>query len=228
MDAEHVNSIIDEALSVLLEAHGFPTVSYRGWLAVANGLPGFRATFAPRDDLHSSLSQVDFEIAAGIDSIIVESFAAPGETAERVAQVAIEKFASSSLHVILAGLCGDDRHAEQVEIERWTGSDGTSWRVYIGGWQLFGYNGAVMPPSTAVFDVVEALAKHHLRSDRDLHWCRVFDGNFSGARVVEALWNNEPWDRAKSQLEATDWEVAIGQTSRCFVLFRKEEAAPVG
>jgi hypothetical protein len=228
MNVDRINTILEEALSALLQAHGFPPFFYRGWLAAREGLPGFRASFDPRDDLHPSVCQVNFEIFTGRDGIITESFAALCETPEGVAEAAVKKFAESTLHAVLAGLCGDRAHAEQVETELWPGDDGSSWRVYIGGWQLVGYDGDPRCPSTSVFESVQALAKHQLQPDREVHWCRVFYSNLGGNRVVEALWNNEPWEAAIRVLETTDWTVASNQTSRCFALFRKEKDGGAG
>ena len=202
-----MESLALDLVEELLAAHGIRTGRYRGWLVDVEGrlLPPVCAqltTENPRDGMVTA--RLDVEVIASDHHRIGESFAGMGGDAREAAVSAVENFARSSLHVLLAALW-EMPDEEQVTTDAWT-LDGGVYRVTLGNYTIRSFGGAPVAVPDELIGQLHSLVTS-LPAAEELYWVRAFYCSLHGSReTVEVLLNNESWPAAENALAALPWE----------------------
>lgn len=207
----------------LLAAHGVPTGRYKGWLVDTEGrlLPPVRArveTATPREG--AVTARLDVEVIVSERHWIVESFAGMGEDAHEATVSAVENFARSSLHVLLAALWempGD----EQVTTEEWT-LDGVPYRATVGSYSLRSFGNAPVEIPEQFFPALVSRVTS-LPAAEDLYWVRAFYCNIDASQdTTEVLLNNQPWPAGQTAIAMLPWErLATYYSVRLFLVLQR-------
>lgn len=88
-----------------LESHGISATRSGDWITVENGYPAFRAFYEPPKTERTSGS-LSVQIMLDKDSLVEECFAAFGSSDEEAITGALEQFAITMFHPIIAACCG--------------------------------------------------------------------------------------------------------------------------
>lgn len=179
--APDAQALIDE----LVAAHGAPPLS-------------LHARTFPRAVEHGRVQlQLDVVTPVG-ERWINESFAGLGATIHAALGDATRKFASGSLHVLLAALVDRGLGAGQVEWERWGAFDaclGPLLRMWS-------------DTAPGLGDFLDALRARVVAAtlSREVHWLRTFVAT-DGARILgfDLLLDNDPWPPGVALLQGWPW-----------------------
>ena len=166
--------------------------------------------------------QFDFFFDALPSLRIAESFVGFGKTHEKRSEIAFQRFAEGTFHVLLAAFF--DRRDEQVELETWSIS-GTRRQALIGGLQLAGT--ATVEFGTEWFKVLRRAVESQNLSP-DMHWIRFYYGGLNNETIAcEVLLDNEPWPELQTQMAGFSWPRSPGFYSiRVFLILKEPGAEP--
>lgn len=213
----------DARLGELLRGHGIEcTVDANGVWMPGEGMRAVASMFWREGGF--ARGQLDCALEVWPGRLIVESFAALGETREAALASAFEAFAQNVLHVWLAAFVNprDERAAR----ETWV-IDGKKRPVVHGH---VGIRGA-REHDASLSDWVPRL-RHHVEAqslDPGLHTLRFFYAQSSGDPLAhEALLDNEPWEPVQSAMKGEVLPAADGYLSvRLFAVIHAESGMDV-
>lgn len=196
---EEANAKLKE---VLIE-HSLNVVAYNDWLILGDNFPSFRASVHNLRQQGETISlQLDIEVMVEPETIIIESFAGWGSSAEEGLNNAFVNFVLNSLHVFLNAFCGQSD--EQVSVEEWQ-IDQQDWQVVAGNYGIRSFSGQSVYPPESLFPAIEHLLRNK-ELERRIHWFRLFYCNTgSGDVVCECLLDNQSWEYAEESLQKLDW-----------------------
>lgn len=200
----------------LFQEHGIACIVERDWVLPNSELPAIRALWSPAEPM----GRLDIQILIADKLIMNESFAGFGQ-GEAGLHDALRSFTTNVFHILLAALWGQNDPA-QVVTENWE-VQGKRYIAYIGDFGTRNTAG-VTPhiPHDLLAKIETAVRGESLNAD--IHWFRLFFGNFAGNYTFEALKDNEIWDAGISCLQAAPWQQSDGYYSvRHFAVLRASQ-----
>lgn len=205
---------IKEYICELFQAHEVPFHTENEWIVPYGELPAIRSTWFQKEA--SGVFEVEVLLDGG--RVINECFSGFGVGKEGILN-GLENFCVNSFHVLLSAFWRK-HEPEQVEIENWQIS-GVNYKAYIGNLGTRATAGVEASIPETLFESLEkAIKKETLESE--ISWFRIFFGSVSGEFTLEALKENEVWEKGISMLSTQPWEKPEGYYSvRNFIVLRK-------
>lgn len=162
-------------------------------------------------DHHAPLPHVSLQLDAVVvladGSAVIESCGAIGADIDEAVGDGLHRLSTYSLHQLLSAFFG---HADgdQVSCEMWSVA-GRDWNAHLGGINVSDSENPGGDPQTTVpedfFDCIERLTRQ-LQLTPQPHWVRVYTAAHSGnPRMVEVLFDNEPWPEAEAAIRGLQW-----------------------
>ncbi|CAN5326050.1 DUF6348 family protein [soil metagenome] len=208
----------EDATNVFLElfrGHGLSCHIENGWIVADSACVLARATILPGRTTPQFTVQLDVDAIFPSGARICESCAGIGLTLHDAIGESIVNFCNGPFHVIYSAATGQP--CSHCDNEEWMfGSD--SRRVLISPVVTRGLSEENQSLSQEWFSwVANQLPRGPL--SEDMHWFRLFHGQFPGGVESEALVNNEPSADLQYALDQYPWPVAQGYYSvRIFLI----------
>jgi len=156
--------------------------------------------------------QLDAVVVLTDGLAVIESCGAFGADMDEAIGDGLHRLSSYSLHQLLSAFFGHT-DCEQVIRETWSFA-GRDWSAYLGGINVtksetLGDNQeTTVPPG--FFDCIERLIRK-LELPPQPHWVRVYSAAQPGQpRVVEVLFDNEPWPEGEAAIRGLHWQEECG------------------
>ncbi|WP_196157180.1 DUF6348 family protein [Reinekea sp. G2M2-21] len=205
---------LKEYICKLLRAHEVPFHTENEWIVPYGELPAIRSTWFQKET--SGVFEVEVLLDGG--RIINECFSGFGIGKEGILN-GLENFCVNSFHVFLSAFW-KKHNPEQVEIENWP-INGINYKAYIGNLGTRATEGVEASIPDGFFEAIEKSIKEE-SLESEVSWFRFFFGSVSGEFTLEALKENEVWEKGISMLGAQSWEKPEGYYSvRNFIVLRK-------
>lgn len=195
----------------LFERHEVELEADEDWLLTDGDFPAVRADW--HEGAAGEPGRLDIDVVLSEERSIEESYAGHGG-GESGCRDALEAFAATSLHVLLAACwyVTDDR---KLRLEQWPGGL-HGWDAFIGPFQLRGAE--VEAPAAAIAAVAAAAGRELLAPQ--MHWLRLFYRHAAdGSASIETLLDNRPWPAGDAALASVAWPAsAQAYAARCFIV----------
>lgn len=212
---------VTDILQRYLEAHSIKVEVKEQALVAENMVLSARVFEKPSSRIRNLL-QLDINVHSSKfpGRTLIESFAAWGDSEEEAINSALEKFAISSLHVLLDVFAGK-RNDEQTEWEQWA-DNGEGWQVCMGPLFISGF-GESEPPDLVCGELIDRLRDKLLSHiTKDCHWLRFYYMQQDGIRVgSECLLDNTPWLEGQAIVDKWGWPEG-SYSARLFLMMLPE------
>jgi hypothetical protein len=196
-------SQINALMLQMFQAHGIDAAPQGEWVVFPNRNLRANGSIVKEWTEQTPMSiQLDVRIAIEPWRTIIESFAGVGETKEQTLRDALQNFAVSSFHVILAAFfqSNDDQTAQ----EEWT-IGGTKRLVTLGNIGIRGAFPVQGDQAVAWFRRFEEKL-HSSQVGQGTHWVRLYYGQANGKAIAcEVLLDNQVWEAMQSEMAAISW-----------------------
>lgn len=170
------------------------------WLVTDGDFPAIRAIW--HDGSEDGPSRLDIDVVLSEERRIEESFAGAG-TGEAACRDALQRFAATDLHVLLAACwyVTDDR---KLDVATWQ-IGARTWDAFLGHFVM--ESADIEVPAAAAATVAQALRDETLAAQP--HWLRLLlRRTADGAVAVECLLDNQPWPAGDRALASAEWPIS--------------------
>lgn len=212
-DMEHVPPdgylpYINDVLRQLFEGHGVPTSTYRDWVVFPDHEYAVSGRIVQEiANPNALILQLDVRLVLDDRLVLLESCSGWGESAEVAVQNALEAFANSTFHVLLAAFFKQPLCHGTERLECTIG--GQSREVFLGVvTSRFGtpLDGEGEPDLTFFNYFLSQLESQKLSPGT--HWLRLYQMQSQGAALAnEVLLDNEPWSEMQTAMSRYPWPI---------------------